>query len=315
MTTPYGHGSREAVIEARGLTKRYGEFVAADAVEFTVYRGDIFGFLGPNGAGKSTTIGMLLGLVAPSDGEVRLFGLPPAKQREGLARVGGIIEAPAFYPYLSGRDNLRALGHLRPGLSRERIDEVLETVQLAHAADRKFGKYSMGMKQRLGIAWTLLHDPELLILDEPTNGLDPAGMIEVRHLLLSLAEQGKTILISSHLLHEIEQVCDRLAVIQGGKIIAEGAIDELRAASTQIRIATSQPERAAELLTELDGVAAVRSGPEYLEVDAPDASSATINMALVSAGIPVDELRIHSATLEDAFLQLTANEQKVEVAA
>ena len=230
--------NRPAVIEARGLTKRYGAFVAADAVDFSVYRGDIFGFLGPNGAGKSTTIGMLLGLIAPTEGDVSLFGLPSSQLREGLANVGGIIEAPAFFPYLSGRDNLTALASLRPGITRDRIDEVLEIVGLTDAADRPFGKYSMGMKQRLGIGWTLLHDPDLLILDEPTNGLDPAGTIEVRHLILKLAEQGKTIMISSHLLHEIEQVCDRIAVIQHGKIVAEGAIDELMNATERIVIRT-----------------------------------------------------------------------------
>ena len=309
------HGGRTKVVEARGLTKHYGSFVAADAVDFSVYRGDVFGFLGPNGAGKSTTIGMLLGLIAPTRGEVSLFGLPPSQLNVGLANVGGIIESPAFYPYLSGHDNLKALASLRPGTTPKRIDEVLEIVGLTDAAGRSFGKYSMGMKQRLGIAWTLLHDPELLILDEPTNGLDPSGTIEVRQLILSLAEQGKTIIISSHLLHEIEKVCDRIAVIQHGKIVAEGEINELMNSSQRIVIRTPDLVRAKAAIKLLPGIAAVAVEDDLIRVDAPGVSSAAINRELVNAGVLVEEIRIDRATLEDTFLQLTSTVQEVEVAA
>lgn len=297
------------------MTKRYGSFVAANSVDFTVYKGDVFGFLGPNGAGKSTTIGMLLGLIKPSEGEIRLFELPPARQREGLANVGGIIETPAMYPYLSGRDNLLALAYLRPGTTARRIDEVLEIVGLSDAANKKFGKYSLGMKQRLGIGWTLLHDPDLLILDEPSNGLDPAGMIEVRHLILSLAEQGKTIFISSHLLHEIEHVCDRVAVIQHGRVIAEGEVNNLLAQSERLLVRTDQPGRAKEVLLAIEGVVHIESGEGLLYVEAPGIRAATINAQLVTAGIAVDELRLERATLEDAFLQLTGNGHEGQVAA
>ncbi len=315
MANALTNEDRPPVIEAVGLTKRYGTFTAADGVNFTVYRGDVFGFLGPNGAGKSTTIGMLLGLIQPTGGEVRLFGLPPARQSEGLANTGGIIEAPAFYPYLSGRDNLRALSHLRPGTTTSRIDEVLQTVGLADAAGKKFGKYSMGMKQRLGIGWTLLHDPDLLILDEPTNGLDPAGMIEVRHLLLRLAEQGKTIFISSHLLHEIENICDRVVVIQHGKIVAEGQVSNLLNTSGKLLVRTSQPTAAREALLTLEGILQVETGEGALCIDAPDLDPATINRHLVLAGIPVSELQMKRETLEDTFLQLTADDREREVVA
>lgn len=302
-------------LEVRGLTKRFGSFTAARDVSFRVYRGDVFGFLGPNGAGKSTTIGMLLGLIKPTAGEIRMFGLPPERHDEALANVGGIIEAPAFYPYLSGRDNLRALAHLRPGTTRQRIDEVLELVGLSEAATKKFGQYSLGMKQRLGIAWTLLHDPDLLILDEPTNGLDPAGMLEVRHLILRLAEQGKTIFISSHLLHEIEQVCDRVAVIRRGEVVAEGAVDELLSQTERLIIRTPQLRDAAMLLRGLPGVRDIAVADDHLRVDAPDVRAATLNAELVRAGIEVDELRRERATLEATFLELTGEQWEGSAAA
>lgn len=302
-------------LEVRGLTKRFGSFTAARDVSFRVYRGDVFGFLGPNGAGKSTTIGMLLGLIKPTAGEIRMFGLPPERHDEALANVGGIIEAPAFYPYLSGRDNLRALAHLRPGTTRQRIDEVLELVGLSEAATKKFGQYSLGMKQRLGIAWTLLHDPDLLILDEPTNGLDPAGMLEVRHLILRLAEQGKTIFISSHLLHEIEQVCDRVAVIRRGEVVAEGAVDELLSQTERLVIRTPQLRDAALLLRGLPGVRDIAVADDHLRVDAPDVRAATLNAELVRAGIEVDELRRERATLEATFLELTGEQWEGSAAA
>lgn len=304
-----------AVLEVRGLTKRYGSFAAANDVSFRVYRGDVFGFLGPNGAGKSTTIGMLLGLIKPTAGEISLFGLPPSRHSEGLANVGGIIEAPAFYPYLSGRDNLRALAHLRPGTTRQRIDEVLDLVGLGEAATKKFGKYSLGMKQRLGIAWTLLHDPDLLILDEPTNGLDPAGMLEVRHLILSLAEQGKTIFVSSHLLHEIEQVCDRVAVIRRGEVIIEGDVDELLSQTERLIIRTPQLRDAAALLRGLPGVRDIEAADDLLRVDAPEVRPATLNAELVRAGIEVDELRRERATLESTFLEVTGDQWEGNAAA
>jgi ABC-2 type transport system ATP-binding protein len=299
--------ARETVVRAEGLTKRYGAHAAVSNVSFEVRRGDVFGFLGPNGSGKSTTIGMLLGLVEPSAGSVELFGLGVDRRSEGLARVGAIIESPAFYPYLSGRDNLRALAHLRVGITAARIDQVLETVGLKDAAGKKYGNYSLGMKQRLGIGWTLLHDPELLVLDEPTNGLDPAGMQEVRHLILRLAEQGKTIFISSHLLNEIEQVCDYVAIIQHGRIIADGPVAEIVGAGARLLVRTDAPLRALEIIRDVGGVERVETNGNELAITAPSVRPATINAALVQAGIAVDELRVTRNTLEEVFLDLTAN--------
>jgi len=303
--TPRKQG--ESVVRAEGLSKRYGEHAAVSNVSFEVQRGDIFGFLGPNGSGKSTTIGMMLGLVQPSSGTIDLFGLGPERRAEGLARTGAIIESPAFYPYLSGRDNLKALAHLRPGVTDARIDEVLATVGLRDAARKRYSNYSLGMKQRLGIGWTLLHDPELLVLDEPTNGLDPAGMQEVRHLILRLAEEGKTIFISSHLLNEIEQVCDQVAIIQHGKIIASGPVSELVGASTRLLIRTDAPERALHIVRGIGGVERAELQGDHLTVVAPELRPASINAALVEGGIAVDELRMTRNTLEAAFLELTTD--------
>jgi ABC-2 type transport system ATP-binding protein len=292
-------------VRAEGLTKRYGQQDAVRDASFEVRRGEVFGFLGPNGSGKSTTIGMLLGLVEPTAGTFELFGMGPDRHGEALARVGAIIESPAFYPYLSGRDNLRALGHLRPGVDNARIEEVLAIVGLTEAAGKKYKNYSLGMKQRLGIGWTLLHDPDFLVLDEPTNGLDPAGMMEVRHLIQRLAAGGKTIFISSHLLNEIEQVCDRVAIILRGEIIAEGYVDELVSQKQHIKIQVDRQDEAATILCGMDGVDSVEREDRDLIVVAPDVRPSTLNVALVQAGIAVDGIRKSSNTLEQAFLELT----------
>lgn len=297
----------EAVVRAEGLTKRYGSFAAVAGVSFEVRRGEVFGFLGPNGSGKSTTIGMMLGLVEPTAGSVSLFGHGADDRAAGLARVGAIIESPAFYPYLSGYDNLRVLSHLRPGVTEARISEVLEIVGLRDAGRKKYSQYSLGMKQRLGIGWTLLHDPELLVLDEPTNGLDPAGMQEVRHLILRLATEGKTIFISSHLLNEVEQICDRVAIIQRGSIIAEGAVADLISRDQRLLIRATDPERAAELVSAMANVRSVERRGDELIVIAPDVRPAIINALLVGQGVEVDELRGMRNTLEEAFLELTGD--------
>ena len=293
------------MIQADRLTKRYGAVTAVDDVSFEVRRGEIFGFLGPNGSGKSTTIGMLLGLVAPTAGSIGLFGRGPDERDATLPRVGAIIESPAFYPYLSGRQNLLALAHLRPGVSAQRIDEDIELVGLSGAADRKYSTYSLGMKQRLGIGWTLLHDPELLVLDEPTNGLDPAGMMEVRHLILQLAAEGKTIFISSHLLNEIEQVCDRVAIVQRGRLIAEGWVDELVNREPRLLVGVDAPERARDLVRTILPAAQVNVDGETLVITGAGVRPAELNAALVGVGIAVDELHTVQSSLEEAFLELT----------
>lgn len=300
----------DVIVEARGLTKRYAEFTAVNDVSFEVRRGDVFGFLGPNGSGKSTTISMLLGLVLPTSGSISLFGTGPEQQHEALARVGAIIESPAFYPFMTGRANLRALAELRPGVTKERVDEVLRIVGLTEAADRKYSNYSLGMKQRLGIGWTLLHDPELLVLDEPTNGLDPAGIQEIRHLILQLAESGKTIFISSHLLNEIEQVCDVVAIIQRGKLITSGPVSDLLSQDERILLDVSDEVAAQRVLAGVPGVRSVELSEDgYLTVIAPEVRPAVLNRALVTAGVEVDEVRRSRQSLEAAFLELTSEAQ------
>ena len=216
-----------AVVEVRELTKRYGNgVVAVDQVSLGVRRGEVYGFLGPNGAGKTTTLRVLLGLVAPSAGHVRVLGRPPGDPA-ALARIGSLVEGPAFYPYLSGRDNLRVLTRYA-GVPERRVPEVLRTVDLADRGGDRFGTYSLGMKQRLGVAAALLKDPALVVLDEPTNGLDPAGMRDMRRLVRRLGAEGRTVLLSSHLLGEVQQVCDRVGIISGGRLIAESTVAELR---------------------------------------------------------------------------------------
>ena len=214
------------LVEVTGLTKRYGDTLAVDGVDLTVRPGEVYGFLGPNGAGKTTTLRILTGLIAPTSGVVRVLGGRPG-QADVLGRTGSMIESPAFYPYLSGLDNLRLLAEYAD-VPRRRIDEVLELVDLADRARDRFSTYSLGMKQRLGVAAALLKDPELVILDEPTNGLDPAGMRDMRRLIRELGSDGRTVLLSSHLLGEVQQICDRVGIIDSGRMVAEHNVEELR---------------------------------------------------------------------------------------
>lgn len=297
----------EFVLRATDLRKRYGQHEAVKGVSFALRAGEVFGLLGPNGSGKSTTIGMILGLVEPTGGTVEIFGQGPEHRAQALTRVGAIIESPSFYPYLSGFDNLSVLAALRGGIPATRIKEVLEIVGLTDAGKKPFGKYSLGMKQRLGIAWTLIHDPELIILDEPTNGLDPAGMMEVRHLILQLSDAGKTILLCSHLLNEVEQVCDRVAILQEGSIVAEGLVSDLTAGGQQILVDADDPARATEVLEALRSVTEVRphQGKLLVRVDDVEVRPAVLTAALVQAGVGVDEIRPMSNTLEATFLEIT----------
>ena len=291
------------VIDTHALTKRFGEaIVAVDALDLRVRRGEVYGFLGPNGAGKSTTLRMLLGLVRPTSGSAAVLGEPPGAAA-GLARIGAMVEAPAFYPYLSGRDNLRVLaGHA--GVPDDRVAAVLAQVDLSARAGDRTATYSMGMKQRLGVAAALLKDPELLILDEPTNGLDPAGMAEMREFIRSLAQGGRTVLLSSHLMGEIEQVSDRVGVIRDGALVAEGTIDELRG-QVGLRLRAEPLPEAIELVGALPGVGAITTVDGVIDIAADSAEAATINRALVDAGISVSELYPRRASLEDIFLELT----------
>ena len=220
--------SVEPVLTTTGLTKKFDHTTVVDNVDLMIYPGEVFGLLGPNGAGKTTIIAMLLGLVHPTSGTRAIYGHDVDTHRtEALQHVGAMIEAPSFYPYLSGWDNLKVLSAPRGAISNERIYEVLEIVGLAERAGDRYRTYSLGMKQRLAIALTLIHDPRILILDEPTNGLDPRGIVDIRSLIERLAQQGKTVILCSHLMHEVEQVCHRLAIIRQGQIITQGTVQDI----------------------------------------------------------------------------------------
>ena len=294
------------VIETRALTKRYGDaIVAVDDLELRVRRGEVYGFLGPNGAGKTTTLRMLLGLVRPTSGDAAVLGAPPGSP-EGLARIGAMVEAPAFYPFLSGRDNLRVLARYA-GVAEDRVEAVLGEVRLSDRADDRWATYSQGMKQRLGVAAALLKDPELLILDEPTNGLDPAGMAEMRDFIRALGKGGRTVVLSSHLMGEIEQVSDRVGVIRDGSLVAEGTVEELRGRAG-LRVRAEPLSEAARLVGALPDVDEVTRVDGLLEVSVDTAQAPAINRLLVEAGIAVSELYAQKASLEDVFLELTAKE-------
>jgi ABC-type multidrug transport system ATPase subunit len=294
----------ELVIETRMLSKRYGEaIVAVDDLELRVRRGEVYGFLGPNGAGKTTTLRMLLGLVRPTSGEAAVLGAPPGAP-EGLARIGSMVEAPAFYPYLSGRDNLRVLARYA-GIEDGRVEAVLDEVDLRDRAADRSATYSLGMKQRLGVAAALLKDPELLILDEPTNGLDPAGMADMREFIRALGKGGRTVVLSSHLMGEVEQVTDRVGVIRAGSLVAEGTVEELRGRAG-LRVRAEPLGEAARLVGGLPGVDSVTSADGLLDVTVDTAQAPAINRLLVEAGIAVAELYAQKASLEDVFLELTA---------
>jgi ABC-type multidrug transport system ATPase subunit len=295
--------SHDLVIETRALTKRYGDTVTAvDALDLRVRRGEVYGFLGPNGAGKSTTLRMLLGLVRPSSGRASVLGEPPGIPA-GLARIGAMVEAPAFYPYLSGRDNLRVLaGHA--GVAAARVEVVLEQVALGSRAGDRTSTYSLGMKQRLGVAAALLKDPELLILDEPTNGLDAAGMADMRGLIRTLGRGERTVVLSSHLMSEVEQIADRVGVIRDGALVAEGTVEELRG-RPRLRIRAQPADDAVRVLGAQPGVEAIDRSNGALAVSADPAVAAALNRALVGAGVDVAELTVQRASLEDVFLDLT----------
>ncbi len=291
------------VIETCGLGKRFDEkVVAVDELTLRVRRGEVYGFLGPNGAGKTTTLRMLLGLIRPTSGSALVLGAAPGSP-DGLARIGALVETPTVYPFLSGRDNLRVLAR-HAGVPEARVGEVLEEVELsARAADRS-GTYSLGMKQRLGVAAALLKDPDLLILDEPTNGLDPAGMAEMRSFIRNLGRGRRTVLLSSHLMTEVEQICARVGVIRRGTLVGEGTVDELRGQAS-LRVRAEPLDQAERLVSTLAGVERVAIVEGGLRIAADPAAAAAINRALVEAGIAVSELRPERASLEQVFLELT----------
>ena len=297
----------DAVVTTHGLTKRYPNGITAvDGLDLVVRRGEVYGFLGPNGAGKTTTLRMLLGLIRPTAGTAKVAGGAPGTP-DSLTKVGAIVEAPAFYPYMTGYDNLRLLA-IYCGVPVKRVDAALDAVELTPRARHKFSTYSMGMKQRLGIAAALLKEPEVLILDEPTNGLDPQGMADVRNLITELGQGERTVLISSHLLGEVEQMCTRIGVIRKGKLVAEGTIDELRGSSTLVIRAQPSDQAMAVLSGEVgaDKIQLTDGGAFTLSVDV--ARAAELNRRLVQAGVDVSELRESERSLEDVFMELTGTE-------
>ena len=313
----------ERVISTAGLTKVFESRVAVTDLNLEVLRGDVFGFLGPNGAGKTTTIRMLLGLIRPTAGSIALFGLDTATHLYAvLPRVGAIVEMPVFYPYLSGVDNLRvvaAASGMRMGrLNQARIDEVLNLVDLGARGGDIYRTYSLGMKQRLAIGAALLADPELIMLDEPTNGLDPAGVHEIRQLIGRLAGIGKTVFLSSHILSEIQQVCNRVAILQHGKLIKQGSVQELLSGGERLVIRLGTPEETAQALVllqqaakrDMPWITQVSTGPDKqglpaLLLDAPAARLQEITALLARNNLFVAEMYQGGASLEDYFLELT----------
>jgi ABC-2 type transport system ATP-binding protein len=296
----------DVVLRTIGLSKTFGKFEAVKKINLELRRGEVFGFLGPNGAGKSTTVGMILGLIAPTSGSIELFGVKQdGKHWAALRRIGAIIEEPAFYPYLSGWDNLLVLANSIGHIPENKITEVLQRVSLLDRSKDQYGHYSMGMKQRLGIASTLLRDPELIILDEPTNGLDPAGTKEIRDLIPQLAEENRAVLLCSHLLHEVELVCSKVAIIKQGTVVANAPIKELLSRGNILQIKVTDKEKATALLRSLSWVKSVKTEGDYLMVDVPGDRSGEVNLALAQKGIMVTELVNRTAGLESVFLELT----------
>ena len=304
------------IVRTEGLTKRFGKasppILAVNDLSIEVRRGSIFGFLGPNGAGKTTTIGLLLGLIRPTSGSIALFGRDVSQDLPSLLRrTSAVLENASFYPYLSGRNNIEIFARMTGGVPDSRIDEVLETVGLEKRAGSKAGTYSLGMRQRLAIAVALLNDPELIILDEPTNGLDPSGIIEIRDLIGALGQQGKTIFLSSHLLHEVEQICDHVAILNMGRVIAQGSVDALLHRGRMLRMSVSDVRAAVTLLKDVEWIKTIETeaagGIVLLEVDEkrfPD-----VNEMLVKGGIRVLEMKKSEESLEDFFLE-TIKEEK-----
>jgi ABC-2 type transport system ATP-binding protein len=293
-------------LEVRGLVKRYGQLTAVAGVDLTVESGDVYGYLGPNGAGKTTSLRMMLGLIRPTAGSVRLFGRDPMESIRALEGVAGFVEAPSFYPYLNGRRNLELLAAFDGDGASGRIDSALETVELSDRAGDKVGGYSHGMRQRLGIAGALLREPKLLLLDEPATGLDPAGMRDMRLLIRRLADEGMTVVLSSHLLPEVEELCNRVAIVRTGKIVYEGEIAALkRGAGTQYTLSTTDDERALAVCRAQSGISGARIEHGRIAMTADPDAAAQLSQALVESGALIKELAPTTVTLEDLFFSLT----------
>ena len=292
----------DLVVETNALTKKYGDRLAVDSVSMTVRRGEVYGFLGPNGAGKTTTLRMMLGLIRPTAGTASILG-QPAGRTEVTSRVGALIEGPGFFPYLSGRDNLRVLARYR-GLTDSVANGALERVDLGDRGGDRFKSYSLGMKQRLGVAAALMGEPELIVLDEPTNGLDPAGMADMRALVVDLARGGQTVLLSSHLLAEVQEICDRVGVINGGRLLRESTVAELRG-DTTLRVRATPVDRALAVAMRVAGDDGVHVTDRGMVLDLPASAAPDLTRQLVAADVDVHELAPMERTLEEVFFEMT----------
>jgi ABC-2 type transport system ATP-binding protein len=315
---PQPEPSAEVVLSLRNLTCRFGTLAAVDRVDLDVQRGEVLGLLGPNGCGKSTTLNLVLGYLRPSSGTITIAGHDLAKaRRRALASVGGLVEGSAFYPYLSGRTNLEMVARLR-GVSNTRVDELLTMLDMQHAAHRAFGGYSQGMRQRLGVAGALLHSPDLIVLDEPTSGLDPAGTRDMRALIPRIAGEGHTVILASHLLTEVEQVCRRVTIMKQGRLIATGTVAELlrREGRMVVTVEATAEGPATEVLRSLESVSDVarHKTPGSLLVTSPLAGDA-LNRALADREIWASRIEAHRDTLESIFLELTGEELVAEAPA
>ncbi len=306
--------SGKHVIEVKELRKSFGQNQVVDRISFKVESGDVFGFLGPNGAGKTTSMRMMLGLVSPDEGTVAINGYDIGKNfLKAISRVGAIVETPKFYPYLSGRQNLQQIANLHSQVNSMKIDEVLDMVGLSARSDEKVGIYSLGMKQRLGIARALLNDPNVIFLDEPTNGLDPQGMKEIREMICQLAmEKDITFFISTHLLHEVEQTCNKVAILNKGKLITQGTVNELLGKENEhVEIRTPDAYKASNVLKDIGYVKSVKPGDDGLEVELEKGRSWELNRLLVSHNIIVHYLLPKNQSLEQFFIELTEGGKRI----
>jgi ABC-2 type transport system ATP-binding protein len=295
------------VLRTQNLSKSYGSRLAVDNLNLDVRRGEIFGFLGPNGAGKTTTIRMALGLIAPTSGSVEVLGKDIGQHlSEVLPRVGALVETPALYTYMSGRNNLRTMASALGGIPDSHIDAILDVVGLRERQKDRVRTYSLGMKQRLGVAMALLHNPDLLILDEPANGLDPAGIVEIRDLMRALAAQGKTVFISSHVLTEVQQICTRVAIINNGRLVTESTVEALTQTQGGFAVKVREPAEALALVKAQPwGSSAQIDANGYLLTPSPDGEGRSLNLFLSQAGHAPDLIMEQSESLEDVFLRLT----------
>jgi ABC-type multidrug transport system ATPase subunit len=307
-------GEQNVVLATHGLTKDFKKLRAVDDLDLSVCRGDVFGFLGPNGAGKTTTIRLIFGLTYPTSGYITIADhRMPRDRQEALRHLGGFVDDPTFYGNMTARRNLRMLGSMNGEVSEERVSEVLEMVGLSERGKSKVGSYSHGMRQRLGIALALIHRPELIILDEPTSGLDPQGMKDVRELVRELGRQGTTVFLSSHLLHEVELVCNRAAILRKGRLIAQGPVSQLHPTGSGVKFMTGDQAKAIEVIRRLVPAVSVREDEGYLVVDSSEGLVAEIVRRLVADQI--DVLAVVPAieqSLEDMFLELTGREDAEE---